>query len=186
MPFTFEKTGIAGLFIIQPKKFGDDRGWFSETYKRSDFENMGIREEFVQDNHSVSVRGVLRGLHFQRAPYGQGKLVRCVQGEVWDVAVDLRKNSETYGESLGLILSAENRKMFYIPPGFAHGFYTISDEAVFLYKVTAEYVPDYDGGIRFDDPNIAIQWPIQTKSPLISAKDEALPYLSELGEGYSL
>jgi dTDP-4-dehydrorhamnose 3,5-epimerase len=186
VPCNFTHTPIPGLVVIQPKVFGDDRGYFYESYKKSEFIQNGISEDFVQDNHSSSVRGVLRGLHFQRSPHVQGKLVRCTVGKVWDVAVDLRKGSPTYGQHFGIELSSENKTLFYIPAGFAHGFVTLSDSAEFQYKCTAEYAPAADGGIRWDDPDLAVAWPVPVDAGLISAKDAKLPRLSELGKGFTL
>lgn len=180
MPFTFIKTPIEGLLIIEPRKFPDDRGFFMETYKKSDFTEAGITEEFVQDNHSLSSKGVLRGLHFQTEPHSQGKLVRVVKGAVWDVGVDLRPGTKTYGQWYGVTLTEENGKMFYLPLGFAHGFLTLSDNTHFLYKCTSEYAPKADGGIRWDDPDIAVKWPLNGIMPAFSEKDLKLPYLKEL------
>ena len=148
-----------------------------ESYKYSEFFAFGIKERFVQDNHSRSKKGVLRGLHYQRHPKAQGKLVRVVVGEIFDVAVDLRLNSPTYGKWVGERLSAENKRMLYIPPGFAHGFCVLSEEAEVLYKTTEEYSPDHDAGIIWNDPEIGIDWPIER--PILSPKDAALPMLRE-------
>lgn len=178
MPFEFKETEIKDLLLIQSKKFGDDRGFFVETFKKSDFLAAGIKEEFVQDNHSCSEKGVLRGIHFQSEPMAQGKLVRVTKGKVWDVAVDLRKDSETFGKWHGIELSAENGTMFYVPPGFGHGFVTLEDDTHFMYKCTNEYSPDHDGGIRWDDPELGIEWPL--KDVQVSAKDAILPLLSEV------
>jgi len=149
-----------------------------ETYKESEFAAAGIREHFVQDNHSRSKRGVLRGLHFQKPPHEQGKLVRVLAGRAWDVAVDLRPESKTYKKWFGIELSSENKKMLYIPAGFAHGFVTLSDEAELVYKCTAEYDKASDGGVRWEDPELAIEWPI--RDVIVSTKDAALPYLRKL------
>lgn len=163
---------IEGLFIIEPAVFPDERGYFMETYNQRDFESFGLGMTFVQDNQSMSVKGVLRGLHFQKQ-YPQGKLVRVVRGKVFDVAVDLRKNSDTYGKWFGVELSAENKKQFYIPEGFAHGFLVLSDEAEFCYKCTDFYHPGDEGGIKWDDPDIGIEWPLQDGVKLvISEKDQ--------------
>jgi dTDP-4-dehydrorhamnose 3,5-epimerase len=161
--------------VAQPRVFPDGRGSFFETYKHSEYRTNGIAEVFVQDNHSVSTRGVLRGLHFQSGQHAQGKLVRVVRGSVWDVAVDIRPASPTYGQWYGIVLSAENRTQFYIPPGFAHGFLTLSDEAEFCYKCTAEYHKASEGGIRWDDTTLAIDWPLQGLEVSVSEKDAALP-----------
>lgn len=170
MPFDFKKTSLKGLFIIQPRVFLDERGFFMETYKKSDFVKAGITEEFTQDNHSYSSKGVLRGIHFQNDPYAQGKLVRCVKGAVWDVAVDLRKKSNTFGQWYGIELTEENKTMFYIPPGFGHGFVTLKDNTHFLYKCTNEYNPDVDSGILWSDNDLNIEWPLK-ENPFLSDKD---------------
>jgi len=180
MPSTFTSGPLEGLIVIHPRIFGDERGFFYECYKRSEFVANGLYEEFVQDNHSSSTLGVIRGLHFQSSPHAQGKLVRCTLGQVWDVAVDLRPVSATYGQHFGIVLSEENKTLFYIPPGFAHGFLTLSEKAEFLYKCTAEYAPASDGGVRWDDPDLNIPWPLQGMSPLVSEKDNKLPFLKEL------
>ena len=181
MPFNFITTPISSLLIVEPRVFADERGFFMETYKESEFNSAGIAESFVQDNHSYSSRGVLRGLHFQTAPHAQGKLVRVVRGAVWDVAVDLRPDASTYGQWHSAELNERNNRMFYIPPGFAHGFLTLEDNTHFMYKCTAEYAPDADGGIRWDDPDIAVDWPLKTgESPDVSEKDSELPYLKDL------
>ncbi len=158
MAFTFEKTKIPGVVIIQPQVFGDSRGYFMETFKKSDYATAGITREFVQDNESSSSKGVLRGLHFQKN-HTQGKLVRVTRGEVFDVAVDVRPGSETYGQWVGVTLSSEKKNMFYIPEGFAHGFLVLSDMAEFVYKCTDVYDPESDGGIPWNDPTIAVDWP---------------------------
>ncbi|MEJ5363298.1 MAG: dTDP-4-dehydrorhamnose 3,5-epimerase [Spirochaetota bacterium] len=184
MPFEFRKTAIDEVLLVQLKKFSDERGFFTETYKKSDFESVGINEVFVQDNHSHSVKGVLRGLHFQRKPFEQGKLVRCVKGAIFDVAVDIRKGSITFGKWVGYELTEENGLMLWIPRGFAHAFLTLTDRADVMYKVSGgEYAPDYDAGIRWDDPEIGIKWPFETYGivkPLLSPKDEKLPYLQDI------
>ena len=149
---------IEGLYIIEPKVHGDSRGYFMESYNKKDFAEAGLDMDFVQDNQSMSVKGVLRGLHFQKE-FPQGKLVRVIRGRVYDVAVDLRKESKTYGEWYGIELSAENNKQFYIPERFAHGFLVLSDEAEFCYKCTDFYHPGDEGGIAWNDPNIGIEWP---------------------------
>ncbi len=176
MPFTFTPLQIPDVILITARVFDDARGFFLETYKYSEFAAHGIPETFVQDNHSRSVRGVLRGLHFQNPPQAQGKLVRVVRGEIFDVAVDIRPSSPTFGQWVGEILSEANQRMLYIPPGFAHGFLVLSELADVSYKVTAEYAPELDSGIIWNDPTIQIQWPLQG-SPLLSAKDAALPTL---------
>ena len=179
MPFEFLKTEIPGVIIVKPKVFGDERGFFMETYKRSDFEKAGIDTDFVQDNHSKSRKGVLRGLHFQCEPRAQGKLVRCIRGRIFDVAVDIRPESPTFKKWVGLELSEENKLMLWIPKGFAHGFLTLSEEAEIIYKVSgSEYSPEHDRSIRWDDPELSIAWPLEGK-PLLSPKDREAPYLSE-------
>ncbi len=163
---------IKGLCVIEPTVFKDERGYFMETYNQNDFKEAGLDMVFVQDNQSMSVRGVLRGLHYQKQ-FPQGKLVRVVRGEVFDVAVDLRVDSETYGKWFGVTLSAENKKQFYIPEGFAHGFLVLSDEAEFVYKCTDFYHPGDEGGMAWNDPDIGIEWPLQDGVELIiSEKDQ--------------
>lgn len=179
---TVTQTGIEDLVIIEPSVFGDARGYFMETYNRQVFEEAGLKMTFVQDNESCSRKGVLRGLHFQTQK-AQGKLVRVTEGTVWDVAVDLRKKSKTFGQWVGITLSAENKKMFYVPEGFAHGFIVLSDRATFTYKCTNFYAPEFDGGIRYDDPDIGIQWPTQElETLLLSDKDQQLPLLKEVAD----
>jgi len=173
--FKFTTTDIEGLIIIQPDVFGDSRGSFRESYKKSVFVEAGICEEFTQDNHSVSSRGVLRGIHFQRSPMAQGKLVRVTRGSVWDVAVDLREDSPTFKQWYGIELNEENGTMLYVPPGFGHGFVTLKDDTHFLYKCTEEYSPEHDSGIKWDDPEIGIKWPMTDVE--VSAKDAVLPLL---------
>lgn len=166
-------TAIPDVLLIEPKVFGDARGFFFESYNRQVFKAAtGLDVDFVQDNHSKSTQGVLRGLHYQLPPKAQGKLVRVVQGEVFDVAVDLRKSSPTFGRWAGEILSAENKKQLWIPPGFAHGFLTLSETAEFLYKTTDYYSPEHERCIRWDDPALGIDWPLHNP-PLVSAKDAA-------------
>ncbi|HQW21375.1 MAG TPA: dTDP-4-dehydrorhamnose 3,5-epimerase [Rhodocyclaceae bacterium] len=165
-------TKIPDLLIVEPKVIGDERGFFYESFNQKAFcEAIGQNVEFVQDNHSKSAKNVLRGLHYQLAPKAQGKLVRVVQGEVFDVAVDLRKSSKTFGQWAGLILSAENKKQLWIPPGFAHGFLTLTDTAEFLYKTTDYYSPEYERCIVWNDPKIGIKWP-STAEFVLSAKDQ--------------
>ncbi len=178
MPFVFTNTKIQGLSIITPRLFPDERGFFMETYKESDFIKADINENFVQDNHSRSSKRTLRGLHFQRPPYAQAKLVRCTRGRLWDVAIDLRPSSPTYKQWHGVELSEENRVMFFIPAGFAHGFVALEDGTELQYKCSAEYNAESDGGVRWDDPELAIAWPI--KDVLVSPKDAALPYLRDI------
>ena len=177
MSFTFNKTEIGGVYIIEPQVFGDARGYFYETYQKDVFDAAGLKYNFVQANQSKSHKGVLRGLHFQiRKP--QAKLVRVVVGEVFDVAVDLRKGSTTYGKYVGVTLSEENHKMFMIPRGFAHGFYVLSDTAVFEYQVDDVYDPGFEGGIMWNDPEIGIQWPLNGE-PELSTKDRVHPSLKK-------
>ena len=168
--FEFQKTSIEGVYVITPKVYGDKRGYFFESYNKKDFLNAGININFVQDNESKSHRGVLRGLHFQKK-YPQSKLVRVVKGEVFDVAVDLRKDSKTFGKYESVILSEENQKQFLIPKGFAHGFLVLSDEAKFVYKCDDFYHPEDEGGIIYNDPDININWPFLDKIEL-SEKDK--------------
>ena len=178
--FNFIETKIKDLYIIEPKVFGDDRGYFMESYNRRDFVEAGLDMRFVQDNESKSKKGVLRGMHFQ-TKFTQGKLVRVIQGEVYDVAVDLRKGSPTYGAWEGILLSSENKKQFYVPEGFAHGFLVLSDEAVFNYKCTNLYSPEYDGGLLWNDPEVGIEWPLEGIDEIIlSEKDKKQPTLKEL------
>ena len=175
MPFQFQRLNIPDVILVKPRAFQDGRGFFMETYKRSAFAANGIDGAFVQDNFSQSVHGVLRGLHYQASPSAQAKLVRVIRGRVFDVAVDIRRGSPTYGCWVGEILSAENRHMLYIPEGFAHGFCVLGDQALFSYKVTAEYDPAADRGIVWNDPDIGIEWPLA--EPVLSTKDAALPLL---------
>lgn len=178
--FTFQTCEIPGLFIIEPSVFGDCRGCFMETYNEREFFEAGLNMRFVQDNQSSSCKGVLRGVHFQKK-HPQGKLVRVVRGCVFDVAVDLRTSSPTFGKWHGVELSAENRKQFYVPEGFAHGFFVLSDEAEFCYKCTDFYYPDDEGGVRYDDPDLAIDWPIPPGTePILSPKDLLLGTLDSV------
>ena len=183
--FTFIETSIEGVSIIDMKRFGDDRGYFMETYKKTDFVAGGIDVDFVQDNQSSSVKGVLRGLHFQ-INHPQSKLVRVISGEVFDVAVDLREGSPTYGKWEGVILSAENRRQLFIPRGFAHGFLVLSDVAEFCYKCDDVYHPNDEGGLMWNDPVIGIEWPslcgdesLDVSKIILSDKDKAHPLLSD-------
>lgn len=176
VPFTFTPQGIPDVQLIEAQAFGDDRGFFAETYKASDFLAHGI-PAFVQDNLSHSQRGVLRGLHYQKNPAAQGKLVMVVRGEIFDVAVDIRRGSPTYGRWVGAVLSERNHRLLWVPPGFAHGFCVVSDCADVLYKVTSEYSPTHDRGIRWDDPQVCIHWPQGSPSPSLSPKDADAPFL---------
>lgn len=181
MPFKFIKTEIPGMLIVEPRAFPDGRGYFMESWKYSEFHQNGIEEEFLQDNHSVSSLGVLRGIHFQKSPCSQGKLVRVVKGAVWDVGVDLRDGSASFGQWFGTELSETNHKMLYLPPGFGHGFLTLQDNTHFLYKCTQEYAPEYDAGIRWNDPDLSVNWPIPPNvEVLISDKDKVLPFLKDV------
>ena len=165
------KTEIDGVWIIQPKVFNDARGYFFEAWKKKEFEQHVGHVDFIQDNESKSSYGVLRGLHYQKGSFSQAKLVRVIKGRVVDVAVDIRRNSPTFGKHVMVELSDENKRQFFIPRGFAHGFLVLSDEAVFTYKVDNPYAPQAEASIRFDDPELAIQWPIDAKDILTSAKD---------------
>jgi dTDP-4-dehydrorhamnose 3,5-epimerase len=178
--FTFTGTGIEGLTIIEPRVFGDDRGHFMETWRSDEFARAGIPVNFVQDNQSKSRKGVLRGLHFQKKN-PQGTLVRVISGEVYDVAVDLRKSSATFGKWYGVSLSAENKRQFYVPEGFAHGFLVLSETAEFVYKCTRFYDPEDEGGIVWDDPDIGIDWPLNGIEPLLSEKDKSYARIKDTG-----
>ena len=171
------KTTLPDVLLIEPKAFGDARGFFLESWNRQTFAELGLDPDFVQDNHSRSARGVLRGLHYQlNEP--QGKLVRVVSGAVFDVAVDLRKSSPHFGQWVGYELSADNHRMLWIPPGFGHGFLVLSDSADFLYKTTVYYAPQWDRGVRWDDPEIGVAWPLDG-TPTLSAKDQIQPLLKD-------
>lgn len=176
--FTFEKTAIEGVYIITPKVYGDDRGYFMETYKKSDFAQAGITCDFMQDNQSKSRKGVLRGLHFQKT-HPQAKLVRVIKGEVYDVAVDLRKDSATYGKYVGVLLSEENKKQFFVPRGFAHGFMVLSEEAEFVYKCDDLYHPEDEGGLIYNDKTVNIDWP-EGFDVILSEKDKNFPTFENL------
>jgi dTDP-4-dehydrorhamnose 3,5-epimerase len=173
MPFSFTRLKIPEVILVKPKSYDDDRGFFMESYKMPDFVDAGITDTFVQDNHSRSSKGVLRGLHYQNPPHAQAKLVRAVGGEIFDVAVDIRKGSPTYGKWVGQILSQENKCMLYIPEGFAHGFCILSPSADVLYKVSSFYAPQSEGGVIWNDAELKIEWPV--KKPLLSEKDKGLP-----------
>ncbi len=174
----FLPTEIPEVLLVEPQIFGDSRGFFMETWHAAKFAAAGLDFSFVQDNHSKSVQGTLRGLHYQ-IEKPQGKLVRVISGEVFDVVVDLRKSSSTFGRWVGDILSAENKKMLWMPPGFGHGFYVLSPEAEFVYKCTELYAPEYERCIRWDDPELGIAWPLLAQAPLLSAKDLAGVSLAE-------
>lgn len=175
--FSFIETNIQGVYIIESKIYGDSRGYFMETYKESDFRTAGLDYKFVQDNQSSSCKGVLRGLHFQKT-YPQAKLVRVLKGEVFDVAVDLRKGSVTYGKWVGAILSEDNKRQLMIPRGFAHGFLVVSNYAEFAYKCDEIYHPEDEGGLRYDDPDICIEWP-DVGDIIMSEKDKRNPALAD-------
>lgn len=179
-----KKTAIEGVLIIEPKVFGDDRGYFMETYNAPEFKEKGIPYDFVQDNQSKSKKGVLRGLHYQ-INHPQAKLVRVLEGEVYDVAVDLRKNSPTYGKYVGVLLTGENKKMFMIPRGFAHGFVVLSETATFAYKCDDVYHPGDEGGLPYNDPSIGVEWPYEGE-PLLSEKDQHHTPLAESKVAFDL
>lgn len=182
MPFTFRKLEIPEIILISAQSFSDQRGYFLETFKESAFADNGIATKFVQDNFSHSSKGVLRGLHYQKNPKAQAKLVTALSGEIFDVAVDIRKNSHTYGKWVGQILSAKNHQLLYIPEGFAHGFCVLSKEADVLYKVTQEYFPEHEKGIIWNDPDINIAWHID--DPILSKKDLLLPLLKNADNSF--
>ncbi|WP_174614787.1 dTDP-4-dehydrorhamnose 3,5-epimerase [Virgibacillus ihumii] len=174
------ETKLPGVLIIEPAVFEDNRGFFMESYNQKKFAEKGIHNEFVQDNHSLSAaKGVLRGLHYQANPMAQAKLVRCIRGEIFDVAVDIRKDSPTFGEWTSTTLSADNKKQLLVPKGFAHGFCTLTENVEVLYKVDEFYAPEHDKGIRWNDPEIGINWPLA--DPVLSEKDRQQPFLSEAG-----
>ena len=178
MPFTFKQLNISDAVLVQPKSFSDERGFFFESFKESEFLSGGIDKKFVQDNFSHSIRGVIRGLHFQKTPKAQAKLVSVLKGEIFDVAVDIRKNSPTYGKWVSEILSENNHKLLYIPEGFAHGFCVLSEEADVLYKVSNEYSSEHEHGIIWNDPKLNIDWPIS--KPIVSSNDSKLPLFENL------
>ncbi|HEX7003877.1 MAG TPA: dTDP-4-dehydrorhamnose 3,5-epimerase [Trueperaceae bacterium] len=178
MNFRFTPLAIPDVVLIEPRAFPDERGYFMESYKESAFREGGLGVRFVQDNRSLSKRGVVRGLHYQRPPHAQGKLVSVVEGEIFDVAVDLRPGSETFGSWLGERLSAENRRILWIPEGFAHGFQALSETAHVCYKTTSEYAREADAGVRWNDPEIGVEWPLSPA--ILSAKDESLPGLAQV------
>jgi len=182
MPFEFRTLEIPGPVLVRPQIFGDARGFFLELYKHSDFVRGGIREHLVQDNYSRSAKGVLRGLHYQKTPKAQGKLIMCLKGEIYDVAVDIRKGSPQYGKWTSVELSEENRLMLYVPPGFAHGFQVLSKTADVLYKCTDEYSPEVDRGIIWNDTDINITWPL--RDPVLSAKDKIHPLLRDADNNF--
>jgi dTDP-4-dehydrorhamnose 3,5-epimerase len=178
MAFKFQPMDVQGVLLIEPTVFQDPRGFFLECYKQSDFEAAGINAQFVQENHSRSAQGVVRGLHYQSPPHGQAKLIRVVEGAIFDVVVDLRSQSATYGRWTTVELSSANRRMLYVPEGCAHGFGVLSNSAEVIYKTTSEYAPEYEYGIRWDDPSLGIRWPIQ--NPILSDRDRRWPLLTTL------
>jgi dTDP-4-dehydrorhamnose 3,5-epimerase len=182
MPFTFKKLDIPEVILVESKAFSDDRGYFLEIFKESIFSNW-IDTKFVQDNFSHSIKGVLRGLHYQKNPKAQAKLVTALRGEIFDIAVDIRKNSPTFGKWIGEVLSEKNHKLLYIPEGFAHGFCILSNEADVLYKVNQEYSPEHEKGILWNDPTLNISWPI--KKPILQEKDILLPILKNADNNFT-
>jgi dTDP-4-dehydrorhamnose 3,5-epimerase len=184
MPFSFKKLEITDVILVEPRIFPDDRGFFMESYKESEFIKNEINTKFVQDNYSHSSKGVLRGLHYQKDPKAQAKLVMVIKGEIFDVAVDLRKNSSTYGKWIGEILSEQNHRLLYVPEGFAHGFCVLSDEVDVIYKVNNEYSLENDRGILWNDPEVGINWPIE--NPIISEKDTNQPLLKNADNDFVL
>jgi dTDP-4-dehydrorhamnose 3,5-epimerase len=184
MPFEFRTLAIPDVILVEARSFTDNRGFFAETYKLSEFAANGIAAPFIQDNLSHSCRGVLRGLHYQKQPRAQGKLVMVLAGEIFDVAVDIRLGSPTYGQWVGLTLSARDVRMLYVPPGFAHGFCVLSDVADVTYRVTEEYAPHLDRGIVWNDPDIGVQWPIA--NPTLSPKDAQLPRLRQADNDFRM
>jgi dTDP-4-dehydrorhamnose 3,5-epimerase len=182
MAFQFCETGFPGLLLIEPKVFADDRGFFMETYKQSEFAAHGIADAFVQCNQSRSARGTLRGLHFQTPPQAQAKLVRALSGEIFDVAVDMREGSRTRGKWYGVVLSSDNKTMLYVPAGFAHGFCVTSELAEVLYMTSAEYAPALEGGIVWNDPDLKIDWPVS--DPHLSNRDRGWPRFKDVDSGF--
>lgn len=183
MPFEFEELKISGVVLVKPRKFPDDRGYFFETYKKSEFSLAGINENFVQDNYSVSSKSVIRGLHYQKEPKAQAKLVSAPTGKIFDVAVDIRKNSPTYGEWVAAELSEENRHMLFIPAGCAHGFCVLSDKAEVSYKASDEYSPSHEAGVIWNDSKLNIQWPVD--DPVLSGKDVDLPSFRDADNNFT-
>ena len=182
----FETTPLSGVMVITPKRFGDHRGFFSESYSARAFAEQGIEIDFVQDNHSLSqAAGTVRGLHFQAPPHAQAKLVRCGRGRLFDVAVDIRKGSPSFGQWFGTELSFENGRQLLVPEGFLHGFMTLEPETEIVYKCSDFYAPDCDGGVRWNDPDIGIDWPDPGSAPVLSPKDEAAPRLAEFDSPFT-
>ncbi len=182
MPFQFTRLAIPDVILVEAKAFSDQRGFFMESYKESTFIPNGITSKFVQDNHSHSIKGVLRGLHYQKNPKAQAKLVMAIKGEIFDVAVDVRKGSPTYGKWVGEILSEKNHRLLYVPRGFAHGFEVLSDEADVIYKVDDEYSPEHERGILWNDPEVGVKWP--DGNPVMIKKDLDLPFLKEADNNF--
>jgi dTDP-4-dehydrorhamnose 3,5-epimerase len=182
MPFEFARLAIPDVILIEAKVFGDDRGFFGETYKLSEFIGNNVPQSFVQDNHSRSKQGVLRGLHYQLRPHAQAKVIFVARGEIYDLAVDIRRGSPYYGQWAGAVLSDRNHRLLFVPEGFAHGFLTLSEEADVIYKVTSEYSPEYERGILWNDPDLRIDWPIE--SPVLSPKDACLPRLADADNNF--
>jgi len=182
MPFNFKRLKIPEVILVEPQVFPDERGFFMESFKESIFKENGINTKFVQDNHSHSIKGTLRGLHYQKNPSAQAKLVTALKGEIFDVAVDIRKGSPTYGKWVGEILSEKNHNLLYVPQGFAHGFCVLSDEADVIYKVNNEYSPETDRGLLWNDPAVDIKWPIE--KPITSKKDQQQPLLENIDNNF--
>lgn len=182
MPFAFHRLEIPDVVLIEAKPFTDSRGLFAETYKRSEFLRKGISQSFVQDNRSWSRRGVLRGLHFQNSPHAQAKLISTIRGEIFDVAIDIRKGSPSYGRWVAETLSQDNHRLLYVPEGFAHGYLVLSEEADVIYKVSSEYSPENERGIIWNDPRLNIEWPI--KDPILSSQDARHPTLADVDNGF--
>jgi len=182
MPFSFKRLEISDVILVEAKSFPDERGFFLESFKESAFHANGIKVRFIQDNLTHSIKGVLRGLHYQKAPKAQAKLVTALRGEIFDVAVDVRKNSPTYGKWVSGILSEQNHKLLYIPEGFAHGYCVLSDETDIFYKVNQEYSPEHDSGFIWNDPEINVKWPID--KPIISERDQKLPLLKNADNNF--
>ena len=183
MPFNFKKTNIPEIILVEPRVFNDERGFFMETYKHSDFSKLGIEENFAQENHSKSKKNVLRGLHYQKNPFAQAKLVRVSKGKIFDVAVDIRKGSPSFGKWVSAYLDSEKMNMLYVPEGFAHGFLAISDEVDLEYYCSKEYCPENEAGIIYNDPALNIAWP--SENPILSDKDLAFPCLKEADNNFT-
>lgn len=182
MPFTFERLDLPDVVLVRPRTFGDHRGFFRETFKATDFASAGLPVEFLQDNMSFSRRGTVRGLHFQVPPHEQGKLVQCVRGRIWDVAVDIRPNSETFGRWVSAELAEEGGEALFVPEGFAHGFQVLSEEALVSYKCTREFNAPAEGALRWNDPDLAVAWPLAAEA-IVSDRDASSPWLREFSPG---